>query len=648
MRKSVSNYYNLLLISFANIRQKLDSYSFLPIILAVVGIIVYALQATNYMFSSRSILDEGLYLLKGYYFATGKYIPFQDYGVLTNHMPLSFVIPGLVQNWFGPGLLVGRVYSVVAGMLTLVGIWIAAKRLSGKWGAAFAVWAIALNVSLVKTYSVAFSQVLVALILSWLLAFAVGRETSRWQIIISGVLAGLLMMTRINMAPVVILLIAYFYFQHGAKEALIALAAVTVFVLFIHAIYWPGILRIWAYWIPKGWITQLDNYYPPWKDVRSFTTSPFDVWIRNLDDVTWNPIASFWDGFRFNFIAMFGVAANLLLWPRRDQWRKSYRFRLALFLNTLFLVLLSIHMWASLSGASCHAFCFSGYVGFFNIAGILALVSTVPYWQKNSSFVRIIVGIVIILIVFTGVGFGSADALGKWLSEWQIPRFLVQTSGIEKATLWGIMENKFGIKYQFSLQILPALAGFLIAVSYIGIVTIWLKKIRKRSLHRFPQTIMASVLVVGIVLSPTILLGGGDRNLDCTGNVVENYEHIASQLQDEIPNGASIYYNASNSPISLLYLKDVQIYPPQLNNVFSFSKESDPMFSDELLRFGLWNQDLLEKWKGEADYVLVEGRHYEQWKNEVEAGDYSIDLITDPMEQCRGKDSQLIVLSRQK
>jgi hypothetical protein len=647
LRNLINNYSKVILHSLANLRRKAEACAYLPIFIAGLGFIVYGLQASNYIISSKSILDEGLYLLKGYYFAIGKYAPFQDYGVLTNHMPLSFVIPGLFQDWFGPGLLVGRIYSFGAGMLALGGIWLAAKRLGGKWWAAFAVWAMALNVSLVKTYSVAFSQVLIALLFSWLLAFAIGRETIRWQIIAAGVLGGLLIMTRINMAPVAILLIVYVYFQHGWNEASIALGAFLLVVVSIHVIYWPDIQRIWAYWIPEGWFAQLDDYFPPWRNGRSYLSSPFNAWIRNLDDKAWRSIGSFWDGFRFNFVALFGVITNLVLWPKATKKKQGFQLRAAIFLNGLFLVLLAIHGWASLSGASCHAFCFSGYVAFFNFVGILAIISGAPYWRRNNGWVRGFVSLAIILIVFSGLGYGSSDVLGKWFAELEIPQWLVQTSGNENATMWGLIENRFGFEYQISRRFLPAIAGFLAAVAFIGIIFVWLKKNSRNSLTRFAYTAMTSALVLGFVLSPIVLMGGGDGNLDCSGNVVANYEDIASKLQKEIPDGARVYYHASNSPIALLYLENVQIYPPQLNNTFSYSDELGPAFSDELLRFGLWNQDLLESWRAEADYVLTEGRHFGEWQDDVEAGIFSIELVTEPLEQCRGNDSQLIVLHRQ-
>ena len=66
--------------------------------LSLLGTGAYGIQSLVYIFTSRSMLDEGLYLVKGWYFATGQYTPFQDYGVLTNHMPFAFLIPGYVLN----------------------------------------------------------------------------------------------------------------------------------------------------------------------------------------------------------------------------------------------------------------------------------------------------------------------------------------------------------------------------------------------------------------------------------------------------------------------------------------------------------------------------------------------------------------------
>jgi hypothetical protein len=123
-------------------------------ILALIGGSAYFIQSWIYAHTQESILDEGAYLVKGYLFATGKYRPFQDYGPLTNHMPLSFLIPGWIQVLFQPGLRTGRYFSVILGVLMLAGIWIVSCRLGNEWWAALLIWLIVINEPLIRTYSI--------------------------------------------------------------------------------------------------------------------------------------------------------------------------------------------------------------------------------------------------------------------------------------------------------------------------------------------------------------------------------------------------------------------------------------------------------------------------------------------------------------
>lgn len=114
------------------------------ILLALAGGGYYAWQAWGMVNSLSSfVLDESLYIYKGFLFAAGKYQPFQDYGPLTNHMPLSFVIPGYIQVWFGPSLRAARYFVFITGILTVIGLFIAAARVGGYWWGALAVWVVA-------------------------------------------------------------------------------------------------------------------------------------------------------------------------------------------------------------------------------------------------------------------------------------------------------------------------------------------------------------------------------------------------------------------------------------------------------------------------------------------------------------------------
>src|SRR5512147_1138463 len=92
--------------------RKITSISWLPAVLTIAGFLAYILRAVEIARTKTSFLDEGLYLYKGYLFANGSQTPFTDYGLWTNHAILSFLIPGYIQKWFGPGLETGRYFMI--------------------------------------------------------------------------------------------------------------------------------------------------------------------------------------------------------------------------------------------------------------------------------------------------------------------------------------------------------------------------------------------------------------------------------------------------------------------------------------------------------------------------------------------------------
>ena len=172
-------------------------------------------------------------------------------------MPLAFYIPGAVQAIFGPGLRTGRYFAVFAGMLMLLGLWVVTRRLSGPWWAALVLAGTALNPAIVKMYSTAISQVLIAGMLVWALALTLGEKRPLWQLMLGSILAACIWLTRINLFPFLPLLIAYIFWQHGRKAGFMAALTSGIVIGLGHALFSPGILRIWAYWLPES-ITPLD------------------------------------------------------------------------------------------------------------------------------------------------------------------------------------------------------------------------------------------------------------------------------------------------------------------------------------------------------------------------------------------------------
>ena len=116
---------------------------------------------------------------------------------------------------------------------------------------------------------------------------------------------------------------------------------------------------------------------------------------------------------------------------------------------------------------------------------------------------------------------------------------------------------------------------------------------------------LTTLLVVGLLLSPTPVLGAGYGDYDCGGDVLASYETVGANLAAHIPEGASVYWDGGKSAVPLLYLPDRQIYPAQLNGAYSFRLGGE---ADALLGYGFWSTELQQNWQAEADYLLIEER----------------------------------------
>src|SRR5574341_2400454 len=218
--------------------KRILSHPWTAYIIALLGGLLYAWNALVTARTKTSYLDEGLYLYKGLLFATGVYQPYQDYGPWTNHKPLVFLIHGYIQKWFGPGLATGRYFMIVLGLLTCLGLWILARRWGGNWWAAGIVWAMALNPAEIKIHTLAISEGLIAPMLVWMLVLTLGMGRSSWQVWLGSALAAAMWMTRLNLAFVLPILLAYVLWQHGWKTALQATLSAFFVVVAVHAVFW--------------------------------------------------------------------------------------------------------------------------------------------------------------------------------------------------------------------------------------------------------------------------------------------------------------------------------------------------------------------------------------------------------------------------
>ncbi len=605
--------------------ETIRSLTWLPYVIALAAGIFYTAQSWSYAHSLESVLDEGAYLYKGYAFLTGQYRIYQDYGFWSNHMPLAFYIPGSVQAIFGPGLRTGRYFAVFTGIIMLLGLWIVTRRVSGPWWAALVLAGTALNPAIVKMYSTAISQVLIACMLVWALALTLGERRPLWQLILGSILAAAMWMTRINLFPFLPLLIVYIFWQHGRRAGLAAVLAATAALLVMHIPFWPGILRVYAYWIPEKLAPFLSAWRPP-------KATPY--WDPEIDLPT--RVNSFFRTFRYHFLALTGLVAAWIFWPRKQGWRSTAQYRTAVFLSALFIVLFAVHLWATMSKNYC-AFCLEGYTAFFASLGWILLALTFASWSREIAGWRQALAAGYILIVSIGIGFSTFEDLGRKLLELDFPWLGLPSIGV-------LLENKYGILPRQGQYLAAAGAGAAVGVLILAFAgAAALLSYRKNGKSQLAWWAIAVTLIAGALLTPTIVLGRGYTTYDCSGDVIASYEAAGAHLAKLIPPGSQVYWKGGLSVAPLLHVPGIRIYPSQVNGDYSYRLDGDP---EALEKYGYWNPELADRWLDEADFVLIEARYYRKWFKDWVDPDRFLELEPTPLKAACKENSAIRIFER--
>ncbi|HSB00732.1 MAG TPA: hypothetical protein VLE49_08785 [Anaerolineales bacterium] len=610
--------------------KKIISLPWLPACLTIAGFIIYTLQAIDIARTKTSFLDEGMYVYKGWLFATGKYVPFQDYGVWTNHAVLSFLIPGYIQKWFGLGLDVARYFMIFLAVLTLLGLWVFAKRWGGKWWAVGAIWVMALNPAEIKVYTLALSEGLIAVMLAWMLALAVGVKRPLWQLMLGSALAGLMFLTRENMIFVLPLLFLYLLWQYGWKMSVWALAAGLLVVAIGTLWYWPDMLYIWLVRVPTRIAPFLRQIRPP---SGMYGDAERIVKLESRSD--YRVFLYFWLTFRLHFVTLVSAVVVWLLWPFRKGFYFTGRMRAAIFLSILLLVLLYAHMQASIGSYVCVS-CILLYVGYFDFVGFLLLVVAYRFLVKDLSVVRRTLVLLLGAIIIVSIGSTTHEDLSADFAKAMIAR-------LDRVYLWNALLNFTGLPHLLLFRATFVLLVSVLVVVLFALGLLWARRFYAdhRVWSRKAGLIgLNALLILGLILSPTKVLGKGNDFFDCDGsNVLASYERVGTYLRGIIPPGSQVYWDGRMDAI-FLYLPDVKIYPPQLNHTHSFFIGGD---TDALLRSGLWNDIAAKQWLAETDYVLIESGLKQDWVMQIVDSDKYIKLKASPKtEKCRWQSAILV------
>ncbi len=600
--------------------RKIISLPWFPAFLSITGFIAYLHGAFVFASTKTSFLDEGLYLYKGYLFANGLQTPFADYGVWTNHAILSFLIPGYVQRWFGAGLETGRYFMIFISMLTLLGLWVFARRWGNAWWAAGVVWVMALNPAEIKIHTLAISEGTVAALLVWIIVLTVGEKRPLWHILLGAMLTAPLVLTRENMAFVPPILFVYIFWQHGWKAGLLAMLCAGILFLAGNAFYFPENLKFWATRVPD-WLAP---FLRAWKKPFTGGTSLPEPEESNL----YRMILYFWLTFRLHFISLVSALTVWLLLPYRFR-QLSERMRAVIFLSVLLVVLYVAHVQAAFFGEFCIS-CILLYIGYFDFIGLMMLVIAVPIFLKELTLPRRAIVFSVIGLLIMGIGFSSHEDVSSEFAKASIER-------LDGTYIWGALIhylNKVPQLILFRVTFVLLLSFLVIVLGAIGLAFLHRRLNGRQSAGgRIGVIALNLFLILGLILSPTRVLGAGNDFFDCGGtDVFASYRRAGAALSQVIEPGSKVYWEGRLTAI-FLYLPEVQIYAPQLNHVHSYRIGGA---SDILLRFGLWNDDLARRWLEDADYILVQETEKVYLTDEMlKSGKYVKVMSAPKAEKCR-------------
>ena len=579
--------------------------SWMPAALAGVGALLYLIQAVIYAHTTVSSLDEGSYLIKGIFYWRGVYEPFEPYGPLTNKAPFAFLIPGFAEYIFGAGLRTGRYFSIFLGSLTVLGVWVSARRWAGKWLAAGTVWIFALSPMIIKLHARTVSEVVIACMLAWICVLVLDERRPLWQIILGSVLAALAVLTRQNMVLILPLLVLYVFWQHGMQKGIWSLVASAVVFLAVHAYYWPNILSIWTPWLPKS--------LTPFLDVFRLPDDSSAIWDPSID--VWNRINAFFQGMRYHFIALVGSVFALMRWAPRRDWKAVPAMRAAVFLAVSYFILFPMHAWAALASQyesySC-VFCFSNYMTFFDPLGILLFVIVFSSaWNRYPSRAVLWLASIFIIIFSAGMGFSLFENVGSGILGLSVPRMRDGQILAGTTTLVDILKYRFDLNLPAIKRLISATMGLMVGVGIL-LVSFFIWR-RARDAHKSPGFALIAIntyLIAGVVLSPVLHLG--ESSINCKQDMILAHERLGAYLSTVIPPDSLVYWDGGNAFTPMVYVPEARIFPIQINDGYTYRIGGDP---ETLHRFNHWNDALGREWKETADVFIIEGKRFSTWKD---------------------------------
>lgn len=603
--------------------EQIQSQRWLPLTLAALAgvfFLVFSFHLTHQMVVT---MDEGSYLLKGKWLLDGSHNQFDESKPVLNKMPLSFVAHGLSQILFEPGIRAGRYFSIFQGLLTLIGLWLAARKISNWWWAAAVAWLFVINESWLMFYARPMSQVTTMLFLAWSLYFLLGDAKNKTHAMLGLLFACFVVLTRQNM--VTFLAVSFFYvvWMHGLKESLkIVIPVAGVFVI-VHILMWPDIyLSNWAGYAPKI--------------VSNLLIDPSLFVNRGTPTVSssFNTMAivqAIFGGFRYSIIPIVPLIFSLYLLPF-GAWKNSQDYKWVIFLTGNFLVLVALHLYGVLEN-NLILYSFSGYMAFFAPLGLLLLPLVATHLNVRLGWLATALMALTLLALSTGIGLHLHREISGPILSFPVPRIRNMRFESGSAELWRVMLNRFGWEYPSQELIFTALAGFIAGIFLLLMAVLLWWVFHERIRQGFGWFTAVVFFSASLLLTISDWSGGQKVVFTCDQDSIQSFEQAGQVLAGTIPPGSYIFWDTHTdpSPAILLYLDDYKIQPVLLNGRFYHREGIDV---ETALRANVWNDDLGRQWMQEADYLLLSNDAVEYWQAELQSGQFERLPSTPPVYAC--------------
>jgi 4-amino-4-deoxy-L-arabinose transferase-like glycosyltransferase len=585
-------------------KQNKKLITLLPYIISILFLAVYILLAIHYVQIIEPVMDEGTYLLKGKWYWEGTYQPFEENGPLTNKPPIAFYSLGISQILFPAGLASGRYFAVFLGVLLLIGQWLTVRRLAGNWWAVLSIALYAISPAWIIYYSRAMTQVVTSLLIIWSLYFVLGDKRKQWQLIVGAILAALVAMVRQNLLPLFLFTLIYIIWENGFRKSIIPILAGLLAFIGLNAFYWPAIyFYIWKPYFP-GFINDLVI------NTFNLQTPAGDLGTQVLDrdyGILYETQVLF-DGVRYFFIPILAtITSFIVLFPKKMCVEKEHRKTTFLAFGFLFLSILHFYYVVLRNNI---LYSFPAYFAFF----LPLAVTLIPLFYKEvldlKNRTRQWILSLSIVLLCSGIGLSLYREIAPFFMDIHLPSISQRILLHGPYPLWDVLLNRFHISIRTQEFLIPTIVGFLAGIFILILARIILLVLKhKKKAISYGSVLILSIFSLGYVLTPTFLLAGHSSIPTCaSSDIPTEYEEIGEDLQKIIPANSRVYIEGY-TPIVLLYLPDVEIYPAQMNMQFNFRNGGDSTFIEKR---GYWNDELALQWIQESDFLFFDQVTYEQ------------------------------------